>query len=362
MLRALAGATSLALLATTLLSAPAMGADTRVLWIGAPDLTVDTTPADGIPDTNGLILPTRVSVPAANKGPYATMFEVDILNSGGQNLAHTILTIRADATNRAGLSLATSYDPDGGSDANSPPCTTTGDVIVCNYGSLAAGQKRTVAVVVNITNAYVATGQPAGLFTATVTTNNENGSNAQTFNASSGAFAVEASGNNSLSTFVLDGIVGENLSTSDVAGANKLNTNVTFNTSNKELVQINEGASTTAIYPCPTGLSCQPDYSEVTTTSGSFADTPFFTWKLTAIVPKTYSLSQGFLAHFATGTTTYDWILYFKNRSALCGTDIDAKIASAGHCIKTLTLTKFDKTSNLLVIEAVMDHQGGMKL
>lgn len=186
--RGLAGATSLALLATALLSAPAMGADTRVLWIGAPDLTVDVQPdpPDGIPDTNGLILPTRVSVPASGRGPYATMFQVEILNSGGQNLAHTVLTIRADATNRTGLSLATSYDPDGGSDASSTFCTTSDDVISCDYASLAAGQERTVAVVVNVAESYVAAGQPTGLFTATVTTNNENGSNTQTFNASSG--------------------------------------------------------------------------------------------------------------------------------------------------------------------------------
>ena len=371
MLRGLAGATSLALLATALLSAPALGADTRVLWIGGPDLRIDED-ENGIPDTSGILAPTKVSVPADGKGPYATKFEVQILNSGGQNLANTVLTIRADATNRDGLSLnpLATFDPGGGDDASSTFCSTSGDVITCDYGSLRAGQERTVAVVVNVTDTYVAAGQPTGLFTATVTTNNENGSNTQTFDASSGAFAVEATGNDTLSTFVLDEIVGQNLATSNVGGTNKLNTNVTFNTSNKELVQINEGvASTAGLYACPAGLSCQPDYSEVTTTSGIFATSPFFTWRLTAIVPKTYSLSQGFVAHYPAGATTYDssdttgayWTLLFKNKSALCGSNVAAKIATAHQCITTLSLTKFDKTFNLLVVEVIMDAQGGAR-
>jgi hypothetical protein len=340
------------LLAAAMLPGLASAADTRDLTIGSPAL----------PANDGVLIPTRVTVPATGKGPYATMFKVQILNGGGQNLAHTVLTINADATGSDGLSLATTYDPDGGNDADSTFCSTSGDIITCDYANLGAGLERTVAVVVGVTEGYVASVPAAPLFTAFVTTNNENGSNTQTFPASSGGFVVEPTGANTVSTFVLDGVVGQNLTTSDATGSgNKLNTNVTFNTSAKELVQINEGTSTAALYPCPAGLSCQPDFSEVTTTSGSFATTPFFTWRLTAIVPKTYALSQGFLAHFPTGATTSDWILYFKNKSAMCGTDIEAKIASAGQCIRTLSLTKFDRTSNLLVIEAVMDHQGGTK-
>ena len=342
----------------------AIAADTRILWIGAPDLAVDVLPQpvpDGTPDTSGVILPTRVTVPASGAGPYATMFEVEILNGGGQNLANTVLTINADVHGLAGLSLLTSYDPDGGSDASSAFCTTSGDVITCDYGSLPAGQERTVAVVVEVTSSFTAT-STTGLFDATVTTNNENGSNTQTVGASSLGFTVEPTGADTLSTFVLDGVIGQNLATSGVGAGNMLNTSVTFNTSNKELVQINEGNSDTdALYPCPAGLTCQPEYSEVTTTSGSFATSPFFTWKLAAIVPKTYALSQGFVAHFPTGGSTPDWTLSFKSKSALCGTNIDAKVATAGQCIKTLSLTKFDRTSNLLVVEVVMNHQGGMK-
>jgi len=313
--------------------------------------------------------PTPVSVPDDGLGPYATMFQVQIANTGGQNLAHTVLTIAANA-GAAGLSYAVKYDPDGGNDASDTFCTPSGNTITCDYASLGANASRTVAVVFTVSDGYVAPASGA-LFTASATTNNENGSNTQTFPVNSGSFAVSAFGENAVSTFVLDGVIGENLFTSPVGGAaGKLNTNVTFNTANKELVSINEGTTgsgVNALYQCPSGLVCQADYSEVTTTSGSFTNAPFFTWKLTAIVPKTYSLSQGFVAHYPAGATTYltntpgYWTLLFKNKSALCGTDIEAKIASASQCIKTLSLTKFDKTNNLLVVEVVMDHQGGLK-
>jgi hypothetical protein len=364
--------------------------DTRILWIGAPDLAV--VDVNGVPVNSGKLyvnqgqltqLPTKVSKPAGGTGPNATMFQVEILNSGGQNLAHTILTINADAASEAGLSLNTSYDPDGGNDASSTFCTTSGDVITCNYGSLVAGASRTVAVVANVSDAFNVANQHAHapLFSATVTTNNENGSNAQTFTATSGppfdinnnplpgpAFSVDDLAPNSLYTFALDGLT-EDLSTTGVGGSGgNLNTNVHFNTSNKELVRINEGnTSTTGFYLCPSSLGnhCQADYSEVTTTSGFFTTTPFFTWKLTALVPKTYSLSQGFVVHYPAGATTFltddpenYWILLFKNKSSFCGS---LEITANGHCIKTLSLTKYDKTNNLLMVEVVMNHQGGMK-
>jgi hypothetical protein len=372
----------------------ATAADTRILWIGAPDLTVDTVD-NGVfrPDNAGNLFasgfPTRVSVPETGKGPYATMFQVEIYNSGGQNLAHTVLTIDANATNSGKLALVGIYDPDGGTDADLTFCpATTTSVITCSYGGLAGGQTRTVAVVVSVSAGYVAPAAPGILFKSTVTTNNENGSNAQTFSASSGpqldangvpipnspAFAVEPFGTNSLSTFALDG-ANTNLATSDVTSTNTLNTAIKFNSSKKELVQINEAASgdgTIGFYKCPAGLSCQSDYSEATTTTGSFASAPFFTWTLTAIVSKTYSLSQGFVAHYPTGAKTFNstdttndyWILYFKNKASLCP-DTDAslatKIASAHQCFYTPTLTKVDKNTNKLVVTVVMDHQGGLK-
>ena len=367
LLRGLAGATTLALLATALLSAPAMGADTRVLWIGAPDLSV-VDPDTGVPVNNGKLDPTRVSVPDDGKGPYATKFEVQILNGGGQNLANTVLIVNADVQNVASLSLNTIYDPDpvGADDGF---CSSTGDTITCNYGSLPAGKERTIGVVVNVTSAYLAGAQVRPLFSASVTTNNENGSNQQTFTATSGpwegstdpGFSVDAFGANGLNTFLLSGQT-PSLATAGVGGAaGDLSTKVDFTTSNRELVAITEGTNPVGFYQCPSGLSCQPDFSEVTTTSGAFGAPQYFRWTLTAIVPKQYALSKGFVAHYATGAPGFDWILLFKDKSALCGDDIDAKIESPGQCINALSLTKFDKTSNLLLVEVIMQHQGGMR-
>jgi hypothetical protein len=181
------------LIATAMLAGGVSGADTRVLWIGAPDLTVDTDPDVAGPDNNGKLFPTTVTVPESGKGPYATKFEVQILNGGGQNLSNIVVTINADVQGSAALTLNTAgiYDPDGGTDADN--CTTSGDTVTCTYPGLPAGTHRTVAVVVNVTSAYVIT-TPKPLFSANVTTNNENGSNTQSFNATSGSFGVSAAG------------------------------------------------------------------------------------------------------------------------------------------------------------------------
>ena len=353
----------------------ATAANTRFLWIGQPDLTVDTVD-DGIfkPDNNGILVPSTVSVPSQGTGPNATRFYVEIYNSGGQNLANTVLTVNADAQTLAGLDLvaAATYDPDGGTDASF--CTASGDVVTCNYGSLPSGATRTIAIVVNVSDAFTAT-STSGLFTASVTTNNENGSNFQTFGADSGTFKVSAFGDDSLSTFLLEGNDKHLFTSPTGSKGGNLSTDIKFNAANKELVSINEDSSgdgTTGFYKCPNGLSCQSLYSEVTTTSGSFSSAPFFTWTLTAVVPKTYSLAQGFVAHYPTGARTFDfsdttnayWILYFKDKSALCPlTDaaLASKIASVHQCLYTPTLVKIDKNTNLLTVKVVMDHQGGLK-
>lgn len=363
LLRGLAGATTLALLAGSILIAPAMGADTRVLWLGKPDLTVDAVAPFGIPDTNGILSPTTVSVPADGQGPYATKFDVQVLNGGGQNLANTVLVIEADVQNVASLTLDTFYDPDGGNDASF--CSANGDTITCNYGSLAAGAHRTVAVIVNVSSAYSLPGTKP-LFSANVTTNNENGSNTQTFDASSGigatGFDVSALNADGLNSFVKPG-QSKAFATSGVAsGGGKLSTSVNFVANGLETVAISEGTSTVGLYACPVGLSCQATYSEVKVGDGAFAETPYFTWTLTAVVPKTYSVSQGFVAHFSSPTVN-DWTLFFKSKSAYCGDDIAGKIDAQGHCINgAVSLTKFDKTQNLLVVQVIMDEQGGMKL
>ncbi len=94
------------------------------------------------------------------------------------------------------------------------------------------------------------------------------------------------------------------------------------------------------------------------TTSGFFAASPYFTWTIVAKVPKTYSLSQGFLAHYDTNATDYNWILFFKAKASFCGS---LEITSNGHCIKYLDLSKPVGGVSTLTIIFVTNHQGGAK-
>jgi hypothetical protein len=335
---------ALMLIGALLVPGLAIAANTRSLSIGSPP----------IPANAGKLLPTPVSVPAAGAPLNSTIFLVQVLSTDNQNIANTVLTVNAGTA--AGLALNDIYDPQGGSDDSF--CGTSGNVITCDYGSLAAGTERTIAVVVDVTPAFVVAGQST-LFSAQVTTNNENGTNQQLFTANSGNFTVGAFSANGLSTFVPPG-QAKQLFTSALgtAGAGNLSTTVSFTSTGGEVVAINEGTSTQALYRCPTGLSCQPDFSEVVTTSGSFDTSPYFLWRLTALVPKAYTLSQGFVAHYPTGAQNPDWTLLFKSKSSFCGS---LEITSNGHCIRTLTLSKPVGNFSTLVVEVVMDHQGGLK-
>ena len=338
----------------------ATAANTRTLWIGSPDAQTNT----------GKIFATKVSVPSATAPVNSTLFVVQIKSTDNQNLAHTILTINSNAGPNTGLSLNTYYDPDGGSDADDTFCSDDSGVITCNYGSLAAGTERTVAVVVNVASTYVVTGQVKPLFTARVTTNNENGTNQQLFTADSGpfppsttnGFAVTAFDGDNVFTFTPDGD-SPTLFTSPVGGNNKLQSTVNFTADGGKLVSMTEGTSapTDTFYRCPTGLNCQPFWSQVTAGNGTFDSAPYFTWTLTALVPKSYTLSQGFVAHYQTGAADPDWTLLFKDKSSLCGADITAKIEAQGHCISALSLSKPVNNVSTLVVTVVMDHQGGLK-
>lgn len=353
------------LLAVAMLPGLTLAADTRTLWIGAPELSV--VDGDGVPVNNGKLFPTPVTVPGAGLDPHATFFAVQILSTDNQNLAHTVLTINA-GTN-AGLTLNTFFDPDGGTDADPEFCEADGNVITCDYGSLAASNpERTVAVIVDVDSSYVALNQLQPVFSADVITNNENGANQQHFTASSGpwagdpepGFAVGAFSANGLNTFVPPGQAKQFFTSAlGAEGAGNLSTTINFTTTGAELLAINEGTTVPGgPYQCPTGLTCQSDYSEVITTSGSFEASPYFVWKLTALVPKTYSLAKGFVAHYEDGATSPDWTLLFKSKSSFCG---DLEITENGHCIRTLTLSRSVAGFSTLVVEVVMDEQGGMK-
>jgi hypothetical protein len=349
-------------------------ADSRSLFIGAPDAFTN----------DGKILPTTVSKPAGAPD-NATKFVVQIQSTDNQNLAHTVLTIDANKQGVPGLTYNTIYDPNpnGEDDASTTFCSHVGTLITCDYGSLLARTSRTVAVVVNVTSDFVApTVQP--LFWAKVQTNNENGSNKQVFVAASGpsaddptpppAFNVGAFSDNGLNTFVVKGRTGVELSTSPASvngTAGKVSTAIKFDTTAYEEVGITEGTSSGSsgsLYPCPNlaGLSCQPGYSEVKTTSGFFSSAPYFKWTLTVVVPNSYVLGNGFGVHYLSPTDANPDILYFKNSSSYCPTDpaaLAAKIASANWCIfQAPTLAKLDKANSLLTLIVLLNHQGGMKI
>lgn len=358
-----------AILAATLIVIAAVpglvtAANSRTLFIGAPDAQTN----------DGKLLPTTVSKPGPGAPDNATKFVVQIKSTDNQNLAHTVLTIDANFQGAAGLTYNTIYDPNtgGDDDASSTFCSHVGTLITCDYGSLTpAIGSRTVAVVVNVTSDYVApAAQP--LFRAKVTTNNENGANQQLFLAASGPsdgittppppFNVSAFNANLLTSFAPPGQL-RHLFTSSPTSGGTLGTTIDFTAhSAGDDVAITEGSSSPSTYPCPANLTCISEYSEVSIGAGSFSSTSYLTWTLVALVPKNYSLSQGFVAHFDS-LTHNDWTLFFKNSTAYCGTDVAAKIASARHClVGTPTLTKPVNGFSTLTVIIAMDHQGGMKI
>ena len=336
--------------------------NSRTLWIGAPALLVDGD-NDGKPDNPGVLTPTPVSRPLG-ANIHSTYFEVEILSTDNQNLAHTVLTVTIPI--QTGATVHSPFDP-GPSTTDADPCvptvTTSDNVFTCDYGSLSAFGERTIAFVVDIASTFDVAHQAAKFVSAKVETNNETGPNQQLFTADSTTFQVQAFNANHLDSWVPNGN-SKNFSTAALGDtdAGKLSSTVSFTTSSNETISLTDGTTVpNGKYQCPTQpvvLSCQSDFSEAVTATGSFTDSPYFTWTVTALVPKTYSLSQGFVAHYLTGATDPDWILMFKAKSSFCGT---LDITSNGHCIKTLTLDKYDKTNNKLTLVLVMNHQGGLK-
>ena len=339
--------------------------NTRDVFIGSPDAQTNS----------GKLLPSAVTVPAAGL-VNSTLIPVQVKSIDNQTIAHTILTIDWNKSSNAGLSLNAVHFidlTDDGIDDVAGCSVGSGSIITCNFNNLPARATRTVGVVVDVAPTFDVNAQAQPLFWAQVVTNNENGSNTQKFIAASGpsaddpdapspGFAVGAFDADTVLTFALPNS-SNNLANTAPSGTNKLQAKVAFNTANGKIVAITEGQSTTVLYKCPSGLqqTCQPTYSQVTAGDGAFPNSPFFTWTLNALVPNTYNKSQGYVIHYPTGATNSDWILLFKSSSSLCGTDIAAKIAAQGHCISALTLTKVDKSTQLLSVTVVMDHQGGLK-
>jgi hypothetical protein len=345
--RVVAAATAALLIAVGILSGPVSAADSRDLKLGSAPLTA--------PDfvNNLILLPTAVSQGGT------TMFTVSLVSNDNQTVANTQMSV-AIATTPAGLTLDTFYDPDGGTDADT--CGVVAGGIFCNFGNLPGFAERTIAVVVNVSSTFPTSGAGA-LFSATATTNNENGSNQQLFTASSGAFAVLAADANALQTFAKPGLA-KHLETNAIGttGAGRIQTLVDFTADGGgDTVAITDGTNPSGKYACPAGLTCQADYSEVLFSRTDFG-APYLRWSVKAQVPGTYTLARGFLVHY-TSDTTADPVMFFKDKTVYCGANIAATLAAKHQCIQTATLSKVDKATGFatLTIEAYFDHNGGSR-
>ncbi len=345
----------------------AIAADSRILYVGslldANGAVIDVEPVgnpDGVPDNNGVLLPTAVTAGGTTKT------DITVLSGDNQNIAHVVLYFPINGTSLAsGLTVSYVFGPDASF------CTPTGAAFAtsvrCDFGNLAAGARRTISILVDVASDFPLPSGP-NLLTANVETNNENGSNSQIFQATSGPvadFAVQAPGTTLLGTYVKPGLT--NAQTLGTAAGDSLTTAVTFKPSqaNGNLVSIAEESGIEVDYQCPLGLTCQPDATtvDIDNGTGDFSTSPYLTWRLTAQVPKTFTLSKAFVAHYPTGSNVSDWQLFWSDKSDRCGTNPGATVAANGQCILSATLSKPDKATGLstFVIEVLTDHNGGMR-
>jgi len=154
-----------------------------------------------------------------------------------------------------------------------------------------------------------------------------------------------------------------------VAGANKLQTQIDFNQSaGGNLVSIAETDGLQVVYTCPSGQTCQPFATTVSVQDGLSGNpaqfgSPFLQVTLTALVPKTYTLSKAFVAHYGADNTTPDWIIFWNTKSTKCGSDPAATLATMPACFQNATLSKPDANGNeTLVLVVLMKHNGGLRM
>lgn len=355
----------------------ATAANSRTLYIGSDLVRSDGTIVDdlinatgqpghdGIPDNAGKLLPTAV-----NAG-FSTAVPVQLKSVDNQTIAHAVLTFPAGGafTTASGLQITAV----GGTNASA--CPTISDPvrsITCNFDNLPGFALRSLFFVVSTTNPIAPT-VDAPVFKVQVTTNNENGSNLQLFTADSGTgFAIQPTSANGLSTFVkpAPGQLRQTFNTNGVAGTNKLQTKVDFDQSaGGNLVSIAEtdNGSTNFLYTCPDGQSCQPVETTISITndlSGSATEfgSPFLQVTLTALVPKTYTLSKAFVAHYGPSVTTPDWILFWNTKATKCGTDPATILATMPSCFQSATLTKPNSDGlETVTLTVLMKHNGGAR-
>jgi hypothetical protein len=346
-----------AMLAVSIIgSGSAIAADTRILWVGSPPPpSADPPPTPG---TIGALKFTPVSAGGTTKIDYL------VKSYDNQTISHVILSIPSVSapTPNGLLTINTVYGP------NEDACGDwqKGDTILtCDFGNFGALDERSITVVWDVAQSFDTSTTDA--FTASVRTNeqlNPNGSNGQIYEATSGTTLVSPFSANALSTFSTPGQL-KRWGTSEVGGqAGNLSTSILFRATDTgnvlNITEAGDGSDLALAYPCPEGLICQPDLVQVTIDSGDLTfGAPYVEWTLTALVPKTYTLSKAFVAHYKTGETIPDWILY-NTKPYSCGSNPAATVASKGHCAISFTLGKPDKVTGLsrLEIKFLSDGNG----
>ena len=348
-------------------SGMATAANSRTLYLGTG--LVDATGSlidsnhDGIPDNDGVLIPTAVSA------GYATAVPIQVVNGDNQTIAHVNLTFPIPGYPTLVDGGLTFVAPVQGADgaACTPVGSPTVTGVTCNFDNLAAGAVKSFYIVLNTRVATTA----VNLVSVQTTTNNENGSNLQLFTAASGAFKVAPASADGLNAFVAPGQLRKLFNTNAVGGSNKLQTSLDFTESaGGNLVSIAEtdGGSTSFLYTCPSGLSCQPIETTVSVQDGLTGSAtqftgPYLTITLTALVPKTYTLSKAFVAHYGASTSTPDWILYWGTRSTRCGTNVAATLATLDQCFNSATLSKPNADGfETLVLQVTTKHNGGLRM
>ena len=362
-----AGIITASILALSLVGGSATAANSRILWIGSN--LVDANGAlidadhDGVPDNNQKLIPTAV-----NAG-FATAIPVQLKSGDNQTIAHVVFRFPASGELTSGLTITAV----GGVDkAGCPTVDAPVSSITCNFDNLPGLALRSFFIVLNAPSQTFADADHP-LLSAQATTNNENGSNLQLFTANSGTFNVQAADANGLSTFVKPspGQLRQTFNTNGAAGANKLQTKVEFDQSvGGNLVSIAEtdsGPGAHFLYTCPAGQSCQPVETTISITndlSGAATEfgSPFLRVTLTALVPKTYTLSKAFVAHYGASAATPDWILFWNTKATKCGTNPATILSTNPACFQDATLSKPNADGfETVTLTVLMKHNGGAR-
>jgi hypothetical protein len=238
-----------------------------------------------------------------------TKFDAKFQSNDNQTIANVKFTVRANVPvftppATGGVTINTVFGDDAGL---CPTPSGTSSTITCNFGNVTSLDDRSISILAKVDKGIPVSNSIT--FTASAETNNENGSNVQVKDATSGTLNVVAFSANSLTTASLAGQV----STDEFGkpGAGNLQTKLNLlqdNGGKGNLIVITEGTNATQPSYCvELKLTCQPDFVDVTVNAGNTV-TPYLETVLTAKVPSSYSIKKAFLLHLTNGVV--DFVLF----------------------------------------------------